>query len=61
MNKSSKKGNSIYKSFDQWKADFFPNDTNKSERINSQNINDLAVQLADISFNKVLSNSSRSK
>lgn len=58
MNKLSKKGNPIYKSFDQWKAEFFPDDTNKSERVNNQNINDLATQLADISFDKVLSNSS---
>ncbi len=55
-----KKENKVFKSFEQWKAEIFPSDQNRSSGSSSQDINVIAVCLADDSFNKVLTDKSKS-
>lgn len=55
MNKSTKDKNPVYKSFEQFKAELFPASNHKSNSASSQeDINSLAVCLAETSFNKIL-------
>ncbi len=59
MTKSTKVKNCVYKSFEQFRAELFPQsrDCAKAENRASQNVHDLAVCLAEISFNEVLRHS----
>jgi len=54
MSKSSKAKNTVYKSFEQFKADLFPENRSRSEARSNQNVHDLAICLAETSFNEVL-------
>lgn len=54
MTKSAKEKNSVYKSFEQFKAEVFPVTAHKQSTSPNQDISSLAVCLAETSFNKVL-------
>jgi hypothetical protein len=54
MSKFPKAKNTIYKSFEQFKAELFPESRSRSEARSNQNVHDLAICLAETSFNEVL-------
>lgn len=54
MTNSSKEKNTVYKSFEQFKAEVFPESRSKYQSKTHQSVHDLAVCLAETSFNEVL-------
>lgn len=54
MTKSPKSKNTVYKSFEQFKAELFPESRSRYEARSNQNVHDLAICLAETSFNEVL-------